>query len=182
MNLWNDNFIDEAEQLLFEEYLGDPSALLLEMASVLGNEVRAECRLPFSFYFSDKNAVHQQHGIRAKIIWNPSKSSSNADGYMELHGDYRYISGSHKYQPTSKELRAAREFFQKYKVLFAAVWEEKLNPMHLVRYFAGDLSLRDLLAKFEEVREKQYYDINHCKTLGELENCVRKNKIFNIND
>ena len=52
----------------------------------------------------------------------------------------------------------------------------------LIEYFKGELLLRDLLTKFENISEKQFYLINHSKTLEELEECVRKNKIFNMND
>lgn len=183
MDLWSDNFIDEAEQLLFEEYLRDPLAVLLEMASVRGIDVRVEGNnFPFSFYFSNKSNVRGAHAIRAKILWNPSKMPKDADGYMELHGNYNYVSGSHKYQPSGQELKFARAFFKKYKVLLAAVWEEKLYNGYLGDYFEGKLKFHELLSKFEGLKEKQYYDINHCKTLSELEDCVRKNKIFNMND
>lgn len=170
----------EAVELL--EYLENPSAVLMEMANVRGIDFIHNKNLPFSFYFSTKSAVHKTHGIRLKVIWNPSKAPRDADGYMELHGEYTYISGSKKYKPTSKELSILREFCKKYKVLFAAVWEEKLYDMDLVDYFRGNLQFKELLTKFEEVKEKHYYLINHCKSIEELEKCIRDNKIFNMND
>lgn len=179
--LKEEDFLDEADMRVFEIYLDDPSAVLMEMANVIGNKVKVEYKLPFSFYFCDKDAVHQQHAIRAKILWNPSKAPSNADGYMELHGDYKYTISSHKYKPISKELSLARDFFRKYKVLFAAVWEEKLNSNDLVDYFNGNYSWRELLACFD-LKGKDYYNVNHCNNLNELEKCVRENKIFNMND
>lgn len=183
MDLWSNNFIDEVEQQLFEDYLRDPSGILLEMANVRGLDVKLEGdSFPFSFYFSSKSSVRGAHAIRATVLWNPSKMPKDADGYMELHGSYAYISGSHKYQPTGRELKAAREFFKKYKVLFAAVWEEKLCEGYLGDYFEGKLKLHELLSKFEDLKERQYYDINHCKTLAELEDCVRRNKVFSMND
>lgn len=175
-------FLDEADKRVFEWYLKEPSAVLMEMANVVGNDVVLEKRLPFSFYFSNKDAVHSQHGIRLKVLWNPSKSPSNADGYMEMHGDYNYISGSHKYKPTGKELSILKTFCKKYKVLFSAVWEDKLDQSAAQKYFDGRLQFNELLTKFENVREKEYYLINHCKNLEELEQCVKENKIFNMND
>ena len=177
-----DEFIDDSERRVFLEYLNDPSMVLMEMANVTGNDVVVEPRLPFSFYMSSKMAVHGQHGIRVKILWNPSKSPANADGYMELHGDYKYTIGSHKYKPTGKELKIAREFFKKYKVLFAAVWEDKVDQQQLYRYFVGDISFKELLSKFDNTTEKQYYYLNHSKDLKELEETVRKYRIFNMND
>ena len=180
--LRDDDFLDEADRKVFEWYLKEPSAVLMEMANVIGNDVVLEKRLPFSFYFSNKKIVHQQHGIRLKVLWNPSKAPDNADGYVKMHGQYDYIPGSHKYKPTAKEINILRDFCKKYKVLFAAVWECKLDSNYLQKYFDGRLNLIDLLTKFENITEKQFYEINHCKTLVELENCVRKYQIFNMND
>lgn len=177
-----DEFIDDSERKVFLEYLNDPSMVLMEMANVTGNDVVVERGLPFSFYISSKMAVHNQHGIRVKILWNPSKSPANADGYLELHGDYKYIVGSHKYKPTSKELSIARNFFKKYKVLLAAVWEDKVDQQQLYRYFVGDISFKELLSRFYNMSEKQYYYLNHANNLTELEETVRKYKIFNMND
>ena len=177
-----DEFIDDSERRVFLEYLKDPSMVLMEMANVRGNDVKLEYRLPFSFYFSTKNAVHSQHGIRAKVVWNPNKAPEGADGYFELHGDYEYTIGSHKYKPTPKEKETARDFFKKYKVLFAAVWESKLYDGDLQDYFKGRINLKELLSKFDNISERQYFDINHCNSLEELEQCVRKYKIFNMND
>ena len=181
-NFNKEEFLDKADQEVFEWYMQDPSAVLMEMANVVGNDVVVDKNLPFSFYFSTKSAVHHQHGIRVKVLWNPSKSPDNADGYMELHGDYRYVSGSHKYKPTGKELKILKDFCIKYKPLFSAVWEEKLASNFLQKYFDGRLDFKGLLSKFEHVKEIQYYYLNHCKTLEELEDCVRKYNIYNMND
>lgn len=177
-----DEFIDDSERRVFLEYLNDPSMVLMEMANFLGNNVKVYNRLPFSFYVSSKTAVHNQHGIRAKIIWNPSRAPASADGNLELHGDYRYTVNSHKYKPTRKELEIAREFFKRYKILFTAIWEEKVDPSYVQDYLAGRIPLRELLTKFYDISEKQYYHLNHAKDLQELEEIVRKYKIFNMND
>lgn len=177
-----DEFIDDSERRVFLEYLNDPSMVLMEMANIIGNDIKIDNKLPFSFYISPKFAVHKQHGIRAKIIWNPSKAPADADGYMELHGDYGYTVGSHKYKPTGKELKIARDFFKKYKVLFAAVWEEKVDTSYVQDYFRGYITFKELLSKFSNITEKQYYYLNHANNLTELEETVRKYKIFNMND
>ena len=177
-----DEFIDDSERRVFLEYLNDPSMVLMEMANFIGNDIKIDKKLPFSFYISSKSAVHNQHGIRAKIIWNPSKAPANADGYMELHGEYKYIISSHKYKPTAKELKTARDFFKKYKVLFASVWEEKLDASYVQDYLHGYRSFKEMLSKFYSVTEKQYYYINHANNLTELEEVVRKYKVFNMND
>lgn len=177
-----DEFIDDSERRVFLEYLNDPSMVLMEMANIIGNDIKVDDKLPFSFYISSKSAVHGQHGIRAKIIWNPSKAPANADGYMELHGDYEYTISSHKYKPSGKELKIARSFFKKYKILFASVWEEKLDPTYVQNYLSGYMSFKEMLTKFYDVTEKQYYHLNHANNLQELEETIRKYKIFNMND
>ena len=172
----------KTEQLILEDYLKEPSAILMEMACVRGNDIKLE-RLLFSFYFSSKEDVHGRHGIRVKIQWNPSKIiSKDADGYLELHGDYDYVSGSHRYTPTSRELGIARDFFRRYKVLFSAVWEGKLHQNDLQHYFEGTLDWKHMLSAFDNVGEKGYYYINHCKNIQELEEIVRVYGIFNMND
>lgn len=181
-DLPNDEFIDDEDKEIFLEYLSDPCGVLMEMANMRGIDVILEPRLPFSFHFCNKDAVHQRHGIRVKLIWNPSKAPYSADGYMELHGDYEYIGGSHKYKPTEKELRVARDFFKKYKVLFAAVWENTLDDATPIQdYFRGIISFKELLSTFK-LKGKDYYTVNHCNSLEELENCVRKYHIYNMND
>lgn len=170
------------ERDILKWYIQEPSAILFEMANVLGNSVSIEHRLPFSFFFSSKGTVHGTHAIRIKVCWNPSKYYSSADGYIELHGEYKYVVSSHKYKPTSKELSILRDFVRKYKVLFAAVWEEKLDPNALQNYFAGQIKLKELISKFQDVTEKQYYELNHATNLQELEEVVRKTKAFNMND
>lgn len=175
-------FLDEIDKLLFEEYLKDPSMVLMEMANMLGNKVALETRLPFSFHFCDRKAIHNRHSIRAKILWNPSKAPIDADGYMELHGDYEYIGGSHKYKPTTNELQAARGFFKKYKVLFAAVWEEVLYPDDLVDYFKGNFSWKELVSSFYDLPQPTLAVLQNCRNLKDLEYAVRKNKAFNMND
>lgn len=175
----------EKEELL--EYIQDPSRLLMEMANFIGNKIVKEPKLPFSFYISNKDAVHGLHGIRAKITWNPSKITSSADGSLALHGDYNYEVGSHKYKPTSKELNIAKDFFKKYKVLMAAVWEKELDADTLYDYLRGFISFNELLNKFEfinnfDVESKELYKFYHCKNLEDLEKWVRKYGIFNMND
>lgn len=176
-----EEFIDESDFNAFQSYLSEPSTVLMEMANVRGMDVKVDSYLPFSFHFCSKDAVHQQHGIRAKIIWNPSKAPYSADGYMELHGNYDYIVGSHKYKPSEKEIKIARDFFKKYKVLFAAVWENVLYDGDLQDYFRGRIDFKQLLTLFN-LKGKNYYNVNHCKTIKELETCICKNKIFNMND
>ena len=182
----DDNFnwrwLCDEDKNLFEEYVREPSKLLFEMANLRGEDVEVEDGLPFSMYISSKDVVHGVHGIRVEIVWNPAKMRSDADGFMELHGDYKYVAGKYKKKPTADEEKCAREFFKKYKVLFAAVWENKLVDSAVTSYMMGDRSWTKLLGNFKDITEDEQCKINHCKTIEELEKCVRDNNIFNMND
>ena len=174
---------EDIERLIVEEYLKELSAILTEMACVRSINMSVEKGLPFPFYLSSKEDVFGRHDIRMKVQWNPTRiTSRDADGYFELHGNYDYVPGSHKYIPTSKELKVARDFIKKYKVLFAAAWEGKVLTEDVADWFEGKIQLNELLSRFENVSEIDYYNINHCKSIPELEEVVRKYKIFNMND
>ena len=155
--------------------------VLWEMANARGIRVKTD-DIDFSFHFLTKNEM--RHAIRVKITWNREKiSNGNFDGYIEAHGDYRYYqSQKSRAHPSKKEVDRARMFVRKYKVLFAAVWEKKLDQNAVLGYFEGAYNFKQLVSQFEDASEKQYYIINHCNNLTELEKVVRENKIFNMND
>lgn len=177
------SFISEEDFEDFKEYLYSPSKILMEMANAVGNNVKREKNLPFSFFFSSKKAVRGTHGIRVKVLWNPSKAPADADGFLELHGDYEYIPGSHKYEPNAKELSFARKFFKKYKVLFSAVWEDVLyDPSQLVMYFYGKISWKELMKQFDTGNSDCNFYIQTTDNIKELEQLVREENMFNMND
>lgn len=152
---------------------------LLEMANAIGEDIVTD-DVNFSFYFSDKSKCN--HGIRVKIKWNPSTTSGSLDGYMKLHGDYEYVASPKASKAKGKDIKEAREFFKKYKVFFAAVWEGILDENNLQKYFDGRLNWNQLISKFKIEDEDAYYGINHCKDLQSLEKFIKENKIFNMND
>lgn len=159
---------------------GIDDSLLLEMAIVRGNYVKTD-KIDFSFYFSDKTECN--HRIRVKVKWNPVRVSGSLDGYFELYGDYVYVqSNNSDSHPSAKSIIDAQNFFKKYKVLFAAVWEEKLDPNDLIDYFRGRLSWKQLLKCFMNVNDIEYNMIQLCNDRKELEKCVRVYEIFNMND
>ena len=166
--------IKEDDDLLNED-------ILWEMANARGIRVKID-DINFSFHFLTKSEM--RHAIRVKITWNREKiSNGNFDGYIEAHGDYRYYQSSKsKSHPSKKEVDRARMFVRKYKVLFAAVWEKKLDQNAVLGYFEGAYNFKQLVSQFEGITEKQFYIINHCNSLTELEKVVRENKIFNMND
>lgn len=178
-----DSFIDEEDIEDFENYLHDPSRVLMEMANALGNNIKKEKKLPFSFYFSPKKVVRGAHGIRVKILWNPSKMGPDSDGYMELHGKYDYINSPKRYKPSKNEINLARDFFKKYKVLFAAVWEDVIqDPSQVTMYLYGKISWKELMEQFDTGNSDWNFYIQTTDDMKELEQLVREENIFNMND
>lgn len=152
--------------------------LLLEMSNVRGNRVKLE-NIEFSFYFSIKNS---NHSIRVKICWNKDKIIPQELDAMKLSGNYELIKNKQlKKRPDESKIEEARQFFKKYKVLFAAVWENVLYENDLVEYFFGKISFKELLENFE-VEEEKLNLIKICNNLIELEKVVRENNIYNMND
>jgi len=147
---------------------------LEEMANMLGMNVNVE-KIDFSFYFSmcDGNP----YGIRAKIQWLPNRFRGNGDGFMVLHGDYEYHSESNLHVP-QKDITKARNFFKKYKVFFAAVWEDVLDPFYVQDYLRQLITFDEMLT-YLEVDQALLKDVHDLKT---LEKVVRKNNLFNMND
>ncbi len=148
--------------------------------------------LDFSFWVSPRE--NNQHTIRTKIFWNPSKISSESDsGYMWLHGDYKYFPSSGSKHVSAKKIRQAREFCKKYKVLFAAAWEYALECKDVSEYFCGCLTFEELLDKFIKektrsvVKDCFYREVKVRKGISDesekvklLENIVRNNNLFNL--
>lgn len=184
------DFLDGADMKIFEHYLGHPGDVLMEMTNVRGRRVVHPGKLPFSFYFSDKYVVHQAHGIRVKLFWNPDRALRDADGYMELHGNYNYVQLEGR-KPSAKEITQAREFFKTFKVLFAAVWEGVLDPADVQSYFEGNLSFSTLRNLFWEdgleggnalIKRLNKARLQHSPSVKNLEGLVRRYKMFNMND
>lgn len=154
------------------------SDILLEMANIRGKDVRIE-DIDFSLFFSRK---YSNHGCRVRICWNKEKMT-NDTGNMEAHGEYKYYQdASCKYKPDAVDISTARYFVKKYKVLFAAVWEEKLDPNDLIDYFRGRLSWKELIECFTNIDSAKYIALQACNDRKELEKCVRELNIFNMND
>lgn len=160
------------EQLIHED-------MLTEMANVRGKDVEVD-DIDFSFYFSKKNS---SHGIRLKVVWNRERMSGSDDGYIEMHGDYKYVrSSSNSYKPKGWEVDGLRYFCKKWKALFAAVWEQKLDETDVRKYFEGNLTFPELMQTFEGITDAQYREVNKCRTVRQLEETVRKFNIYNMND
>jgi hypothetical protein len=148
---------------------------LMEMANQLGRRVLTD-HIDFSFYFSQK--ARMPHGIRVKIRWNREKLLGSGDGYMDLHGDYAYIHLEQSPFPELEQITKARAFFQKYKVLFAAVWEMKLQPDDVQDYLRKYITFDELKGLFE-FSEDYFQDVH---SFEEMEQVVRGKHLFDMND
>lgn len=155
--------------------------LLIEMTNVIYTRVKTD-DIDFSFYFSKKNS---NHGIRVKICWNDKIIPEQCDT-LQLFGNYNLIKNSHiKDRPDEQSIKRAVDFFKKYKVLFAAVWEGALYEQDLVDYFFGRIDLPELIEKFGfqvSIDDSIKQQMLACASLEELESTVRKLKIYNMND
>lgn len=147
------------------------------MSNLRGKDIKIE-NLPFSFYFS---ARESSHAIRVKPMFNPNKVSKSKFGTLELHGDWKYTPGPDDKNVSQKQIREMKVFFKKYKVLFAAVWEEELQEIPVQDYFRGLISFSDLLTEFEFYEDYQK-EMGCIDSIEELESFVRKNGLFNMWD
>lgn len=144
----------------------------IELTSLRGKDVKLE-NINFSFYFSRK---WKNDKCNVKICWNRNMITSNFN-ILEICGNYLYRANNQIVD--EKELDKVKNFFKKYKVLFAAVWEEKLDTNDLAFFLRSQISFDELLDCFYNMDKNL---IKGCKSLKELEECVRKYHIFNMND
>lgn len=161
---------------IFEQLNQLEEDYLIEMANVRGKDCKV-ANINFSFYFSAKQGSHT---IRAKVEWNRDHIK-NPDGTILLFGNYEYIESNNcKNSPSQQDINSAREFFKKYKVLFAAVWNNCLDPVDLRNYFEGRLSFKSLIKSFYSI--DNFDKIQDVKTIEELYSIVKKYNIFNLYD
>ena len=168
---------------LTEEELETPEEhelFLTEMANMPGRFMKIE-DIDFSFYLSEKNG---NHAIRLKVCWNRERLISDECGYIELHGDYKYNQPKDlKYKPKNYEIETLRYFAKRYKVLFAAAWERKLDCDVIAEYFKGRIAWRELMQEWINIEDEEILEVlANCQNLKDLEYVIRKNNIFNMND
>ena len=154
------------------EELWDP----MMMSTVTGKYVKPD-NINFSFFYTVKGGVQRTIGV--KIHWNRENLGGDFDGTMDLHGEYKYTHSCEEVKPSSKDISAARDFFKKYKIIFAAVGEGYLNPDEVSVYLRGFLTLDELKDEFYDVPEDIFKD---AKTIADIEKIVRENKLFDMND
>ena len=78
-------------------------------------------------------------------------------------------------------VKSAKEFFRKYKVLFAGVWEGVLIEENVTGYIKNRASLQDIIEE-SYLTEEQQCILDDVKTIHEFERLVRQHQMFNMND
>lgn len=147
------------------------------MSNLRGKDIKIE-KLPFSFFFSERES---SHAIRVKPVFNPNKISKSSFGTLELHGDWKYTPGPDDKNVSQKQIQEMKNFFKKYKVLFAAVWEGVLPEVPLQNYFQNYIDLSELITEFD-FYESYKEDMDNIDNIEQLEEFVRKYNIFNMWD
>lgn len=149
------------------------------MSNVRGNRIQVyPGAQPFSFYFSEKTDTH---GIRVKPVFNPNKVHISEVGTLKLCDDWEYIPGKDEGHISEKDVKKMKDFFRKYKVLFAAVWEGELQEGDLVDYFQGVIDF-DTVVESLECYLKYAIELSECINVDDLEQVVRQHDMFNMND
>ena len=152
------------------------------MSNMLGKNIKLDGPLSVSFYFGSKHTGVPKggeipHGVRVKIFPNPEKFRENGSFTMELHGDY----ATSENDLSAKELKIVRNFFKKYKVLFAGAWEECIEEDDITAYLRSRISLQELVQDMPQYDQfKQYLD--DVETIEDLESTVRNYNLFNMWD
>lgn len=152
---------------------------LLEMANIRGKDMKRE-DIHFSFFFSRK---YPNHAPRIKICWNREKMTHDT-GNLEIHGDYAYTQDSScRYKPDTVDIATARYFAKKYKVLFTAVWEEKLDPNDLIDWFRGRIDWKELIGCFVNIDQTMSrLLLRVAPSVSNLERFVREHNLWNLYD
>lgn len=98
---------------------------------------------------------------------------------MNLWGNYEYVRYKRGQDASEEDMSKARDFFMKYKVLFAAVWEGMLKPDYVQDYLRNLVTFDELKDSFDNLPEKIFDD---AKTIADIVKRVRENKLFDMND
>ena len=159
-----------------KRYIKADNQDILCMANIRGKRVKEPHKLNFSFYFSGKNS---SHGIRVKPIFNPDKMMINKAGNLELHSDWTYTPGEDDTHISSSDIREMKEFFRKYLILFAAVWDLQLPDTTVQDYFEGECTLNELIQDLEFYSD--YADeLDEIESVEELEEFCSENELVNL--
>lgn len=152
---------------------------IFEMSNVIGDFMKVPHKMNFSFYFSDKDK--NKHGIRVKVSFRPNRMKRSMAGILVLHGDWEFYKNVKDEHVSSKDIKEMKKFFKDYKVLFAGVWEERIEERLVQKYFEGDMSLMELIKGMDDYEEYKN-ELDKVNSIKELEQTVRKYNIFNMHD
>ena len=137
-----------------------------EMSDVVGRYVKSDS-IDFSFLYSADIA---DHPIYVMPVFNTEWIRRDKLGTLELCGDWRYIPGTDDKHVSKQHIKAMKEFFKKYIVLFCMVWDEQL-PVNLIEdYLRQDIDLHGL------IKNISFYnpDMDNITSISVLEDYCRK--------
>ncbi len=162
---------------LLKEYR--ESGVMMEMTEVTAEDMKTD-KINFSFYFSAERDF--KHSIRVIILWGYTYLDRDDVGYMKLDGEYEYFKICGNKEISEEEIEAAREFFKKYKVLFAGAWKDIIDVGEVDRYFRGRIDFDELLDGFYDMSDEQMKLIKQAKNPKDLERIVRQYNIYDMYD
>ena len=147
------------------------------MSNARGKYIVIPGKLPFSFYFS--SGVGVSHPIRVKPMFNPEKLIQSKTGTLKLCDDWEYVPGEDDGNVKGQDIKKMKQFFRRYMVLFAAVWDEQLQDSTLQDYFYGRIGFNEMLQDLEFYNN--YADeLDNINTVEDLEQFCRDNKLVNL--
>ena len=148
------------------------------MSDLRGKDIVIPHKMPFSFFFSEKES---DRAINVKPVFNPDKISKSSFGTLELHGSWKYTPEPDDRNVPKKLIIEMVQFFKEYKVLFVGVWEGVLYDGAVIDYFRGIIDFPELLTEFDFYGEYKI-EMNKLTTVADLEKFVRDNNLFNMWD
>lgn len=156
--------------------MDDPDFYYDDGYLLLGDEVKTD-NINFSFLFNWAPPEVKKYGIRVTVYWEVGyknfrghskyRKFSCKCGILELCGNYNYYGdlASDDLHTHVQMVEKAREFFRKYKVMFAAAWSGRYglsgggigtNSTVLERYFCMFCKSR-IKADFSRVHPRKYF-------------------------
>lgn len=148
------------------------------LSSVRGNDICVPHKMPFSFYFSQKEFTME---FNVKPLFNLDKIIPMEFGTLKMYDDWEYIPGPNDKDVSEEQINEMKNFFKKFKILFAGVWEVEIPENALSDYLRGYSNFQGLL------KECYFYDdykieMDSIETIEEFEQFIRDNNIFNMWD
>lgn len=146
-----------------------------EIRQVIGNSIRVQKNLPFSFAFVKTSKFHS---IRVRVFFNSNEVDYRHMNTLRLD-DWQFFYGPDKTLIPDILLQKCNKFFRRYLVLFAATWDRQLADGDVYDYLVGDITLPELIETFDFYNE--YADeLDEISSVSELEEFCRERDLVNL--